>query len=215
MPGSDARLYCKVVAQCLHQFSHEEVKSMKLPFIVLALAACLVAFTPLSAQSVDRHGYTTYGDEFDAGYQDGYDHGLRDRRAGFNFDFEHSDVYASGTVDFQSGYEEGYSDAYYGRSSDVSRTDEGIVEIFSATGFRGNVMRLGIGRYNSIELDDVESLRINGHVRVILFNEPEFQGKTIILTGDAPNLRPMQKRSFFPFGLLRHHTGSLIIEPLR
>ena len=186
---------------------------MKWLLLVLALVASLVAYTPmLQAQAIERHG-TSYEDDYADGYSLGFDHGLRDKSAGLDFDYEHSDTFMAGTVDFQSGYEEGYSDAYFERSSEISRSE--VVEVFSSSGFRGKVMRLGIGRYNSIELDDVESLRINGDVRVILFNEPDFEGRTIILTGDAPNLRHMQKRSFWPFGLLRHRTGSIIIEPLR
>jgi hypothetical protein len=77
-------------------------------------------------------------------------------------------------------------------------------------------MRLGIGQYDSIDLEDVESLRINAlDVRVILFNEPDFEGRTVILNSDTPNLQDLQKRSFMPFGFMRHHRGSMIVEPLR
>ena len=198
---------------------------MKSIFIFATLLFCLVAYAPLtSAQIDDQYGYSSTRDEFSNGYQAGYDHGMQDRHAGLNFDYEHSDMYQYGSADFQSGYEQGYNEGFYGNHSTRSYTNHstrsytnhpGAVEVFSATGFRGNVMRLGIGRYDSIDLEDVESLQINADVRVILFNEPDFEGRTVILTADAPNLRDMQKRGFMPFGFMRHHRGSMIVEPLR
>jgi hypothetical protein len=125
-------------------------------------------------------------------------------------------LYQTGTNDFQSGFQEGYQDAFGRRSPQIDMQNRDAVEIFSATGFRGHAMTMRVGSYDSINLDDVESLRIYGDVRVILFNRPDFEGRSVTLTADAPNLRDMQtSNTFWTFGLLKHHTGSMIIEPLR
>ena len=189
---------------------------MKLPLIIAILALCVVAYAPaVPAQAVERH-YSSYQDDFMSGYRQGYDKGAEDMRSGLNFDYESSDAYQSGTNDFQSGFQEGYQDAFGRRSPQIDMQNRDAVEIFSATGFRGHAMTMGVGSYDSINLDDVESLRIYGDVRVILFNRPDFEGRSVTLSADAPNLRDMQKsNTFWTFGLLKHHTGSMIIEPLR
>ena len=101
----------------------------------------------------------------------------------------------------------------YNPNSDAGN-NMGVVQIFSATGFRGQPMSLGMGRLNTIDLADVQSLRINGNVRVIVFNEPDFHGRSVILTQDTPTLRGMQNGPDWSFGLLKHQTGSIIVEPL-
>lgn len=192
-------------------------------FTTFAICSSLLVFSPItSAQSMDYgynsddHGYSNNNDDFTLGYRQGYDHGFSDRRAGLNFDYEHSEAYQMGSYDFQSGYRQGYSDAYSRRPSQMTeQSHKAVVEVFEGSGFRGNKMSLGIGNYASIDLGDVQSLRINGDVRVILFNEPNFDGRSITLTDDAPSLRFMQSGPFWTFGLTRHHTGSMIIEPIR
>jgi hypothetical protein len=89
-----------------------EVKTMKCAFIIATLLLCVVAYSPAaSAQAVDQYGYAN-SDDFMSGYHAGYDHGIQDRRAGVNFDYEHSDAYLDGGPDFQSGYEQGYSEHF-------------------------------------------------------------------------------------------------------
>lgn len=200
------------------------MKNMKWLLTLIGLAASLLLFSPfVTAQAMD-YGYHSYGsndyatsnDDFTLGYRQGYDHGFSDRRAGLDFDFEHSAAFQHGTSDFQSGYEQGYTDAYNRRPSQVENEHRSaMVEIFDDTGFQGNRMSLRIGNYNSIDLDDVQSMRINGDVRVILFNERNFEGKSVTLTADTPSLRFMQSGPFWTFGITRHHTGSMIIESLR
>ena len=186
---------------------------MKWTLMLALLVFGLVAYAPsVSAQATERH-YTNYQDEFMNGYREGFSQGRQDIDAGLNFDYQGYEVYQTGSDDFQSGFERGYEDAFNRRSPQMNQSSRNLVEMFSATGFRGNRMALGVGSYDSVDLDDVESMRIYGDVKVTLFNEPNFEGRSITIMADAPNLRDMQRStSFFTFGLMRHHTGSMIVE---
>lgn len=175
--------------------------------MVLALFICAPA---VHAQAYDPT------DDYNSGYQQGFDHGQADQRGGLDYDYQHSDAYQMGTVDFQSGYQKGYADGFNGLSSNMDTGHHrAMVEVFSMPAFRGGITNLSVGNYNSIDLDDVESIRVNGNVRVILFNRPNFEGRSVTLMGDAPSLTYLQSGPFWSFGLLRHHTGSMIIEPVR
>lgn len=189
---------------------------MKWPLMITVLALCFVAYSPVAsaAQALERPSSSNQED-FTNGYRQGYDQGFHDMRSGSSFDYESTDAYQTGTNDFQLGFHQGYSDAFSGHDRQIDPVSRDSVEVFSATGFRGNVMVLGIGGFAAINLDDVESLRIHGNVRVIVFNRPNFEGRSVTLTADTPNLRDLQEnKAFRTFGLV-HHTGSMIIEPLR
>src|SRR5207237_2408495 len=154
-------------------------------------------------------------------YNEGDRHGLADRQAHLIFDFAHDSAYQQGYSDFQSGYEQGYTDGFNGYNSQFGNGsghdqdqnyNENAVTIFTQPGFTGAVQNLTIGQYRHIDLRDVESIQFNRNVRVTVFTEPNFHGRAFLLTHDSGDLRFLQNRSFWSFGLLRRTDGSIIIE---
>jgi hypothetical protein len=74
----------------------------------------------------------------------------------------------------------------------ISPTIARIVKFYSNANYSGAVSELGPGMYNinnmGIGNDTISSIKIPQGLRVTLYENPDFQGKTIVLTSDNPNL---------------------------
>ena len=168
-----------------------------------------------------------HNDAFRSGYIHGYEHGSKDGRARVSFDFRHAYEYQSAerqpesydthqSCDFRVGYVEGYADGYFNKPPLIrndknptypgSGTAFGGVVVFTETGFRGSALQFGIGQYRHLEgrfNDSISSVRIQGNIRVILFDKGDYQGERIILEHDA-----------FDLGAFRNKAASMIVEPI-
>ncbi len=126
-------------------------------------------------------------------------------------------------LNFRLGYVEGYGDGYFRRNplftfqqqvgsngnynQDYGSNNQGAVTVFTGTGYQGYARQFGIGQYPSIEGrldDDIQSVRVNGSLRVVLFEDDKFRGKSIVIERDTWDL-----------GNFRKKAGSMIIEPIR
>lgn len=136
-------------------------------------------------------------------------------------------------LNFRLGYVEGYADGYFrrnplfafqqqgrshGQYNDGQHNDgqfnqhygspqQGAITVFTGTGYRGYAREFGIGQYPSMEGrldDDIQSVRVNGSLRIILFEHDKFRGKSIVIERDTWDL-----------GNFRRKAGSMIIEPIR
>ena len=128
-------------------------------------------------------------------------------------------------LNFRLGYVEGYTDGYFRRNPqfDLNQhqrsmdhadnrghgypSEQGAITVFTSTGYGGYSREFGIGQYPSLEGrldDDIESVRLNGSIRVVLFEDDKFRGKRVVLDRDTWDLGDFRKK-----------TGSMIIEPIR
>lgn len=132
-------------------------------------------------------------------------------------------------LNFRLGYVEGYADGYFRRNPVIDFQqqqgssgqynhhnnnnraygfpDQGAITVFTGTGYKGYSREFGIGQYPSIEGrldDDIQSVRLNGSIRVVLFEDDKFRGKRIVLDRDTWDLGDFRKK-----------TGSMIIERAR
>lgn len=125
-------------------------------------------------------------------------------------------------LNFRLGYVEGYADGYFRRNplfpfqqqagsqghyQDYGSPNQGAITVFTGTGYQGYAREFGIGQYPSLEGrldDDIQSVRVNGGLRVILFEHDKFRGKSIVIERDA-----------FDLGNFRRKAGSMIIESIR
>jgi hypothetical protein len=159
---------------------------------------------------------------YQVGYDQGYRHGLSDREDGLNFNVERYRVstpnnsYSDSQFyeGFKNGYAEGYgkelsnlsSEGYQYRDRDYR--SEGNVIAFKDKEFEGTMMQFPMGRY--ADLDDmnwdhsIESMQIPSDARVILFENKNFKGQSLILEKDAPNLAELN---------FKKRAESMIIEP--
>lgn len=188
------------------------MKHAKLIFATLAILA-ITAFV--------------YADNsYQVGYDQGYRHGLNDRKEGLNFNVDRYQISISNDSDndsqflegFKDGYTEGYSkqvqnnEDYSYRDRDSYRhkdhRSEGTVLAFKDKKFEGTMMQFPMGRY--ADLDDmnwdhsIESIQVPSDVRVILFEHKNFKGQSVILESDAPNLGEIN---------FKKRAESMIIEP--
>ena len=180
-----------------------------------------------------RSGYTAgfqHGNQDQQAKTDfDFRHGTRDRTALRN-DYNND---SRQDLNFRLGYMEGYSDGYFRRnpSFDFQRrqgtnghynqnnrhynqnnqnygySNRDTVTVFTETSYSGYSREFSIGQYSSLEGrldDDIQSVRLNGNVRLIMFEDSKFRGKRIILDGNSQNL-----------GDFRKEAGSMIIEPIR
>ena len=165
---------------------------------------------------------------FRNGYREGYYHGLTDRQTGLDYDYKHNHRFESGIAydsyagaSFQSAYQQGYKQGYYGASVDVSyRPSTNVIPVATTTGsvgfvtaftdddFDGEMREFSIGRYSDLDGDwddSLESIQIHGPVRVILFEDDDFEGKQLVIE------RTVKDLDDFNFD---DKAGSMIVEPL-
>jgi len=126
-------------------------------------------------------------------------------------------------LNFRLGYVEGYADGYFRRNpliafqqqagpsghydQDYGSPNQGAITVFTGTGYQGYARAFGIGQYPSMEGrldDDIQSVRVNGSLRVVLFEDDKFRGRRIVLDRDTWDLGDFRKKA-----------GSMIIEPIR
>jgi hypothetical protein len=207
-------------------------RNVKLRTGVLLLAITFISFAAFvyaHDQQYDEQNYS-----YRAGYTAGYEHGNTDQRARTNFDFRHDREYQSGAADhhnnvswqdlnFRLGYVEGYTDGYFRRNplfavrqqdeshghydQNYGSLDPGGITLFTGVNYRGYAREFGIGQYSSLEGrldDDIQSVRVSGNLRVVLFEHDKFKGRSIVVERNASDL-----------GSFRRKAGSMIIEPVR
>jgi hypothetical protein len=164
---------------------------------------------------------------YQVGYDQGYRHGLTDRKEGMNFDIERYRITMSDNSyndsQFVAGFKDGYSEGYNKEMSNLSNEEytyrerddrhpdfrsEGTVVAFKDKKFEGTMMQFPMGRY--ADLDDmnwdhsIESMQVPSGVRVILFEHKNFKGQSLVLENDAPNLGELN---------FKKRAESMIIEP--
>jgi hypothetical protein len=162
--------------------------------------------------NTDQQERTNFDFRHDRRYQtasrDGYNN---DSRQDLNFRLGYVEGYADGyfrrnpMIDFQQQY--GSSGHYNYNNQDYGFADQGAITVFTGTGYQGYSRQFGIGQYPSIEGrldDDIQSVRVNGSVRVVLFEDDKFKGKRIVLDRDTWDLGDFRKKA-----------GSMIIERVR
>jgi hypothetical protein len=161
---------------------------------------------------------------FPAGYRVGYRQGVLDREAGLDLNYGREVRFEAGvsydsTPYFRTGYQQGYKQGYYGASIDDSRyayysstsvlpPTRGFVTVFTDDDFQGKMQEFPVGRYSDLhgDLDDsIDSIRISGPVRVILFEDDDFEGDQLVIERDIKDL------DNFNFD---DKAGSMIVEPL-
>ena len=180
---------------------------------LLAMSAALFAQSPFRS---DNEAYTF-------GFEEGYRHGVADSEMGRDFDYARSrsgvSYHSYMHSDFRSGYIDGYRDGYDLRERDdddfddddrvrLSGTTSGFVTVFTNRKFDGTSRAFAPGEYpylNGRLNKSLHSVEIHGPMRVILFDEPNFRGRRLILEEDTFDLED------FNFG---DRAESMIIERL-
>jgi hypothetical protein len=146
--------------------------------------------------------------KYQAASRDGYNN---DSRQDLNFRLGYVEGYADGyfrrntMIDFQQHH--GSNGNYNHNNQDYGFPDQSAITVFTRTGYEGYSRQFGIGQYPSMEGrldDDIQSVRVNGSVRVVLFEDAKFRGKRIVLDRDTWDLGDFRKKA-----------GSMIIERSR
>lgn len=163
---------------------------------------------------------------YQIGYEEGFRHGLNDKQAGVDFNYEHSYRFQQGISNntytnsqFREGYKDGYVEGYSEPGSGMryssdrnynNRTyrSEGFVIAFKDEGFKGDIMQFPVGRYPDLDklnwLDEIESIQIPSNVRVILFDDEDFKGQSLILEENSSDLDELN---------FKERAESMIVEP--
>lgn len=195
----------------------------KSTIIIAALSIFLLAASAYAYRVVFENDHEAY----QVGYQQGYNHGSMDRddRMDFNFRRPSSsgmsyDTYSN--MNYRSGYQEGYSDGFYSRGSRLDenstvqgsttevlpdRSDRSYVLAFVGSDFLGSAVRFKIGTFPYLDAkwnDAFRSVEIHGSVRVIMFDEPNFGGRKVVLDQSTSNLSDLG---------FSQRVESLIVEP--
>jgi hypothetical protein len=174
----------------------------------------------------DQYGHSDQhygGGSFGAGYEEGYEHGRADGHARAGFEFRHDDEYQRGDCEFRVGYVEGYADGFFNKppithGGGYDDDDHGYpgpgggsgggggVVVFTERDFRGSAQSFSPGQYPYLSgrlNDSIESIRVEGPFRVILFDRSDFQGQ-----------RTVVERTSYDLGYFRNRAASMIIEPI-
>lgn len=150
--------------------------------------------------------FTSDADAYKFGYNQGYNHGQIDSQTGHDFNYRRNPHFESGMTfdtyrdeNYREGYRKGYEQAYteHPRNSDIQvrvipskQTSTGSVKIFTDAQYSGQNEQLSVGRYPNLEdwKDQIKSIQIDGNVRVILYDQNNFQGQSIVLEENSPDL---------------------------
>ena len=136
---------------------------------------------------------------FRVGYVEGYVDGYFNRSPQVG----QLNDYSGYRQDNRSGYENGYNN---GGSYNGSGYNNGYasVTVFTDTEYRGQSYTFRPGQYSSFTSslnDNIDSVRINGNIRVILFADKNFKGDHVVLDRESTNLSGF-----------RNKAGSMIVE---
>lgn len=161
------------------------------------------------------------------GYLEGYKHGSEDSRAGLNFDYKHAPEYQTRTsysslndCEFRLAYVEGYTDGFFRHPSRYRASvpalsvpqpyenfgTRGFATVYDEPGYSGSNSRFQVGKYQALPEgwnDDIESLRISGGVRVILYDEKDFGGEKLVIERDTTELQDFENKA-----------ASMMVEPM-
>ena len=158
-----------------------------------------------SRVTFDFHGpdYASSSDcDFRSGYVEGYADGYFRRPS------------AQRTENYNNEYSENYNNNY-DHDRDYDRDDyradnggyaNGEVIAFADTGFHGSARAFPPGQYSSLKDgwdDKIESIQVNGPVRIVLYDKKDFKGESIVVTQNAPDLGDFRKKA-----------ASMVIEPM-
>jgi hypothetical protein len=150
--------------------------------------------------------FTSEAEAFKYGYNQGYNHGQIDSQTGQEFNYRRNPHFESGMTfdtyrdeNYRAGYRQGYEEAYtdHPRESEIQvrvipskQTTESSVKIFTDADYAGQTEQLSVGRYPNLDdwKNQIESVQINGNVRVILYDQNNFRGQSIVLEENSPNL---------------------------
>lgn len=176
-------------------------------FAVLAVSALVYADDPKAER--DTAEFTSDADAFKFGYDKGYNHGQIDSQTGRDFNFRRNPHFESGMTfdtyrdeNYRVGYKQGYEAGFteHPKNSEIQikvipekQESSGTVKIFADTAYGGQMQQLSVGRYPYLEdwKNEIESVQINGNVRVILYDQNNFQGQSIALEENSPNLEAL------------------------
>jgi len=158
-----------------------------------------------SVADSDKAEFTSDQDAFKFGYKQGYNHGQIDSKTGLDFNYRRNphfqslmtfDTYRSDQ--YRTGYKDGYKDGFVQQPAtskvqievQSAEKPKGSVRVFTDAGFRGQMQELSVGRYPYLEdwKNEIESVQIEGNVRVILFDQNNFQGQSVVLDQNANDL---------------------------
>ncbi len=157
-----------------------------------------------SAES-EHDNYDTHEScDFRVGYVEGYADGYFHKQPIISGNYGHGDNDNHHDDDYDNDYNDGYNRDGHGGGG--SYPGIGGATVFTSEGFRGYARTVGVGQYpylSGMLNDSIESIRIDGNVRVILFDEKYFRGPRVVLDRDAWNL-----------GGFRNKAASMIIEPI-
>jgi hypothetical protein len=160
--------------------------------------------------SYDSYEDPNFRSGYAEGYQDGYSGHRHDQELGDSDDRDHdsdhdSDVDVDHDSDHHSDSDDHHHDEQY--ASDYQGHD--TVRVFTEDKFKGESRDFAVGHYPKLKgewNDSIESIQMNGHVRVILFDKEDFQGQQLILEHDVTKLDDLN---------FEKRAASMIIEPIR
>jgi hypothetical protein len=120
---------------------------------------------------------------FRAGYIQGYNDGYNSNNSNNSYSNRNDDYYGEYEDRDRDGqyYSERYDNGNYG----------GFVTVFTNDRFDGSRVSFRSGQYpylNGKLHNSIDSIEVRGPVRVILFDKPNFRGKSIVLDGDVFDL---------------------------
>ena len=166
----------------------------------------------------------SYGSPFPTGYDRGYSHGQADYHQRLSFDYSNAAKAQTNDwndCEYRLGYIQGYTDGYFSipKKMDLDQISPGDrdhgygqgnqntgVTVYTESNFHGKSSQFEVGDYPKLEgsfNDTIESLQINGNLRVILFDGSDFKGESRIITQTTSDL-----------GSFKNKAASMIVDRL-
>lgn len=136
--------------------------------------------------------------EFKVGYAEGYTDGFYGRRNRTSLDRDNDNDYD------HDRYAEAPPPQPLPQHNPGLVAAVGEVIAYSDKGYTGTAHDFVLGRYPTMPehwTDKIASMEVRGPVRVILFDDKNFEGKSVVVDGSTPDL-----------GGFRHKAASMIIE---